>query len=82
MQIDCFVEAENECYICGYEWTIVKNTFNGLNKLPTLPHFLKVFKKGSKLVVHSLNMLKRKVIVIDIGTEIHITFSPNNYKRQ
>ena len=82
LQIDCFVKAATECYICGFEWKTANNSFNESSELPVPAHFLKVIRKKSKLVVHNLKMLLRKAIVIDVENEIYVSFSPNNYRSQ
>ena len=82
MQIFYVVKAGNECFICGHEWVISKNQFNGTRNLPLLNHIFEIKNKRSRPDVHNINNLKRKVIVIDIGNQVYGSFPPNSYKSQ
>ena len=82
IQIHYLVKTGNDCFVCGYEWTMSKNSFNEPNEQPALQHIFALSKRNSNLVVHNINNFNRKVIVIDIGNQVYGSFFPNNYKTQ
>lgn len=74
------VKFENNCYVCGCEWLIGPNDFNLPNEEVFAKHLLKVVEKKSEYTIFKVDKIRRKVLVIDNGTKVHVSFKPNNYQ--
>ena len=79
VQMHYFVKVDNTCYICGYQWLVGKNDFNGTDE-PTVKHILKVTEKKSHYIIFKIDNIKRKAFVIDNTINEYISFLPNNYE--
>ena len=79
VQIHYFIKVDNECYVCGFQWLIEKNDFNGTNE-PIIKHILKVAGKKSHHTIFKIDNINRKAFVIDNTIAKYISFLPNNYE--
>lgn len=82
IQIHHIVIYENKCYICGYKWIVCANDFSKNNETVIVRHIWKLQKIISTYIVIDINMIKRKIVVIDTKENIYVSVLPNMFEIQ
>ena len=79
VEMHYFITVDNECYVCGCQWLIGENDFNGTDE-STVKHIFMVTKKISNKIIFKIDNIKQKVIVMNNTIHEYISFLPNNHE--
>ena len=81
IEVQAIIKADDQCFICGYEWLISENEFNkDISSTPIVRHILKVTEKTKKLIFAEVHSVLKKMMVVDTGEKLYVTYLPNNYE--
>lgn len=80
LQIQGIIKADR-VYVCGFEWEVDLNDFgtDDFNR-PAVQHIFKVVKKNDILIIQSFHNIQKKMMVLDTGEKVYITYLPNNFE--